>query len=321
MSAPTPMTVRPRSLTLSPIWKRRAIDYNAWLLLLILAIFGASLTPLFATASNLSNVLEQSAIIGVLAIGQFLVVLTGGIDLSVGSVMALMAMLGAMSMPLGGLSASIITILAGAITGAISGLIIVKGHLPPFIVTFGMLAIARGVALTLTGGEGVSISQDSDLAMFGFGIWPVLVWAVAIAAVCILLSRTRTGIHIYSAGGNIEASRVSGINTGGVIVLVYSLSGVCGAIAGLLVLARSGVALPTFGEGYELQTIAAVVVGGVSLFGGEGRLSGAVIGVIFMTMLSNVLDLIGANPFWSFCVIGAVLWFAVIFRSAIERIR
>lgn len=302
-------------------WRQRAIDYNAWILLVLLMVVGTVITRLFLTPSNLADVLEQSAIIGVLAIGQFLVVLTGGIDLSVGSLVALVAMTSALAMP-GTTAASVLVGLAtGAAAGLISGMVIVFGKLPPFIVTFGMLAIGRGLALAITGGKQVNIPREGTLAAVGSGLWPVLVWAIVIAIVWFFLARTRTGTYVYAVGGNSEAARVSGVRTGWVTVIVYGASGLCAAIAGLLFLARSGVALPTYGDGYELQTIAAVVVGGVSLFGGQGRLSGAVIGVIFMTMLSNILDLVGANPFWSFCVIGAVLWLAVMLRGLLERIK
>jgi len=297
------------------------VEYTSWWLLVALIVVGFIATPLFLTPSNLLNVLEQSAIIGVLALGQFLVVLTGGIDLSVGSMLALTAMVGATTIELGWPIAVLATVAVGGLLGVFNGLVIVFGKLPPFIVTFAMLAIARGLALTMTNGKAINLPSGSAIATIGGGLWPTVVWAFAVLAVYLLLRRTRTGTHIFAVGGNIEACRVSGVRTGGVLILVYALSAVGAGIAGLLFMARSGVSLPTYGNGYELQTIAAVVVGGGNLFGGEGKVTGAVIGVIFMTMLSNILDLVAVNPFWSFCVIGGVLWAAIMLRSILQEVR
>lgn len=304
------------------VQKRVLIDYLAWLLLAMLAIVGVvAKGGLFLSTSNFSNIAEQSVIIGILAIGQFVVIVTGGIDLSVGAVMALTAMMVGISMPLGTPGAIAVTLLTGVLVGIVSGLVVVYGGLPPFIVTFAMMAVARGVALTITGGHSVQ-ELNTPLLGLGFG-WPkVAIWAMLIAVVWYLLARTRTGLHVYSVGGNLEATRVSGVNTRSIIVLVYVISGLCGAIAGILSFARNGgVAVPTSGQGYEMQTIAAVVLGGVNLMGGEGRLNGAVAGVLFVVMLRNILDLSNANTFLSFCVIGAVLWMAVVLRGALERIR
>ena len=301
--------------------KRRFIDLMPWTLLLVLATVGIlSKWGLFLSSSNLSNIVQQSVIIGILAIGQFVVVLTGGIDLSVGSVMALMAMITGMSLPLGSPLAVGITLLAGSAVGVTSGLMIVYARMPPFIVTFAMMTICRGLALTVTSGNSVQVPETPLLAL-GFGWQKIAVWVVVIGIIWYLLNQTRTGTHIYAVGGNPEAARVSGINTTGVLILVYAISGLCGAIAGILSFTRNGgVAVPTSGQGYEMQTIAAVVLGGVSLFGGEGRFSGAVAGVVFVVTLRNILDLSNADAFWSFCVIGVVLWIAVVLRGILERI-
>lgn len=315
-----PGTTKTRHLSVAR--RRWLIDYMAWILLVVLVIVGiATKGSLFVSASNLNNIVEQSVIIGVLAIGQFVVVLTGGIDLSVGAVMALTAMLVGVSMPLGTPMAVAVTLLAGMIVGILSGLAVVRGGLPPFIVTFAMMAICRGLALTVTDGRSVQV-LDTPLLSLGFGWQKIVVWLAVIAIVWFLLARTRTGVHVYSVGGNLEAARVSGINTRRVIVLVYVISGLCGAVAGVLSFARNGgVAVPTSGQGYEMQTIAAVVLGGVNLMGGEGRFAGAIAGVIFVVMLRNILDLSNADAFWSFCVIGVVLWIAVMVRGTLERTR
>ncbi|MDR3070155.1 MAG: ABC transporter permease [Propionibacteriaceae bacterium] len=301
--------------------KHIAIDYMAWILLVLLVIVGFAMKgTLFISVDNLGNIVEQSAIIGVLAIGQFVVVLTGGIDLSVGANMAMMAMICGLTMPFGIFGSVAATLLAGIIIGLIAGVVIAYGSLPPFIVTFAMMFVCRGLALTVTAGESVS-AIDSPITAVGYG-WPHwAIWLIVAGIIWYILVKTRTGTKIYAVGGNIEAARVSGINTKRILVLVYVISGVCGAVAGMLALARNGVAMPTSGSGYEMQTIAAVVLGGISLFGGEGKFTGAVAGVVFVTMLRNILDSNNADPFWAFCVIGIVLWIAVILRGLIERIR
>jgi ribose transport system permease protein len=302
-------------------WRRVVVDYSPWFILALLIIVGSAITPLFLTPGNFLNILQQSAIIGVLTLGQFLVILTGGIDLSVGSMLALSAMVGAVGLTHAGIVAgvAISAIVCGAL-GAISGLIVARGGLPPFIVTFGMMAIARGTALTMTSGAPINLN-GSSLGVIGGGLWPESIWALATLAIYFLLSRLRIGRHIYATGGNIEAARVSGIKTSPLLVAVYGVSGLCASIAGLTFMARSTVALPTSGVGYELQTIAACVLGGADLFGGVGRLSGAVIGVVILTMLSNILDLTGVNPFWDYLAVGVTLWLSVMLRSRLTARR
>ncbi len=296
-------------------WRRFLLDYSPWFLLGLLTIVGSVVSPLFLTPGNLLNILQQSAIVGVLTVGQFLVILTGGIDLSVGSLLALAAMVGAIALTHAGILAGVVAslITCGAL-GALSGLIVTRGGLPPFIVTFGMMAIARGAALTMTSGAPVNLN-GSSFGVIGAGVLPELIWALVILAVYLLLERFRIGRHIYATGGNIDAAKVSGIKTTPLLVLVYGISGLCASVGGLIFMARSTVALPTSGVGYELQTIAACVLGGADLFGGSGRLAGAVIGIIILTMLSNILDLTGVNPFWDYLAVGITLWISVILRS------
>lgn len=302
-------------------WRGILVDYSPWFILALLVVVGSTITPLFLTPGNFLNILQQSAIVGVLTLGQFLVILTGGIDLSVGSVLALSAMVAAVGLTHAGIVAGVALCasVCGGL-GAIAGLIVARGGLPPFIVTFGMMAIARGAALTMTSGAPINLN-GSALGVIGGGVWPELIWALAILAIYFLLNRLRIGRHIYATGGNIEAAKVSGIKTSPLLVLVYGISGLCASIAGLMFMARSTVALPTSGVGYELQTIAACVLGGADLFGGVGRLSGAVIGVVILTMLSNILDLTGVNPFWDYLVVGVTLWVSVMLRSRLTARR
>lgn len=316
--------MKPASESAAPRFDLRgaAIEYSSWIILAALLVVGSMVTPLFLTVDNMVDVLQQSAIIGVLAIGQFLVILTGGIDLGVGSMLALSAMLSALCIasglsPVWGIATAIV---GCGLLGAATGGVIARGKLPPFIVTFAMLAIARGISLTLTSGGPVNLGESWFLEI-GQGYWPQTIWAGVIVVAYLLLARLPVGRHIYASGGNVDAARVSGINTDGIYVLVYTLSAVCAAIGGIIFTARSTVALPTYGAGYELQAIAACVLGGTDLFGGIGKLSGVIIGVIILTMLSNILDLAGVNPFWNFIAVGVALWVSVAFRSrlTVER--
>ena len=301
------------------VWRRLLVDHSAWIFAAILMLIGTTVTPLFLTAGNLLNVLQQSAIIGIMAVGQFMVILTGGIDLSVGSLLALATMTGALGLSHGVLAGVALAMVTCGLCGAASGLMIAKGGLPPFIVTFGMMAVGRGLALTLTSGRPINVGRGSWLAAIGGGIWPELIWAGVIAAAYLLLRRFPLGRHIYATGGNPEGARVSGVRTEWILTLVYALSGSCAAVGGIVFMERSTVALPTSGLGYELQTIAAAVLGGTDLFGGSGRLTGVVVGVIILTLLSNILDLTGVNPFWNFIAIGIALWLAVMLRARLAR--
>jgi ribose transport system permease protein len=292
-----------------------ALDYSTWILVVVLIAVGSWASPIFFTAENFVDILYQSSIIGVLAIGQFFVILTGGIDLGVGSMLALSAVVGALGVTVGGPALGIVAslVVCGAL-GAAAGAVVAYGRMPPFIVTFGTLAIARGLALSITKGGPVNLDDPTFFA-FGNGLWPQAIWAGVIVLAWFILVRRPVGRHIYATGGNPESAHISGISTPRILMLVYGASGVCAAIGGLIFTARSTVALPTYGQGYELQAIAACVLGGTDLFGGRGDLSGVVLGVIILTMLGNILTLTGVDPFWNFIAIGAALWISVAFRS------
>src|ERR1700756_916102 len=297
-----------------------ALEYSSWILLVVLMIIGTIVSPIFLTPGNFIDLLYQSSIIGVMAIGQFVVILTGGIDLGGGAMLALSGVVGGLGVnvapPVGILASLIVCGGLGAVTGAI----VTYGRMPPFIVTFGTLAIARGLALTITSGGPVNLGKSWFLAI-GNGFWPQIIWMSVILIMFMVLVQFPVGRHIYAVGGNSDAARVSGINVSGVLILVYALSAICAAIGGLIFTARSTVALPTYGQGYELQTIAACVLGGTDLFGGSGKLSGVILGVIILSMLGNILTLTGVDPFWNFAAIGAALWISVAFRSRLMASR
>ncbi|MEJ5247067.1 ABC transporter permease [Caldilinea sp.] len=296
---------------------------------LLWVIFLSLATDTFLTTRNVFNMLRAFSWIAIAAFGQCMVILTAGIDLSVGSNMALSglaaAMLAVNNVPvplavLGGL-------VTGGLIGLINGLLVTRLRLPPFIATLGMLSIARGVTYGVTGGWPVrqlppEFNQIGQLDIM-VGSWPVplpvIVMLVLAALVSLFLSRTVTGRHIYAVGGNEEAARVSGIKTQSVKLFVYVSCGVLAAIGGILMTARLGVAAPTAAEGYELDIIAAAVIGGVSLFGGEGTILGVLIGAALMQTIRTGLNLLGFPTYWQPAAIGAVILLAVTFDQWRKR--
>jgi len=316
-----------------PAWYRAINVQELGILVIFLAwvIFLSLATDTFLTTRNVFNMLRAFSWIAIAAFGQCMVILTGGIDLSVGSNMALSglaaAILAVNNVPtplaiLGG-------ILTGGLIGLCNGLLVTRFRLPPFIATLGMLSIARGITYGVTGGWPVR-QLPADFNQIGqfdvmIGSWPVpapvLVMVVLAILVSLFLSRTVTGRHIYAVGGNEEAARVSGIKTQSVKLFVYISCGVLAAIGGILMTARLGVAAPTAAEGYELDIIAAAVIGGVSLFGGEGTILGVLIGAALMQTIRTGLNLLGFPTYWQPAAIGAVILLAVTFDQWRKRRR
>jgi ribose transport system permease protein len=275
------------------------------------------LTPNFLTISNLANVARQVSILALVAWGQTMVVLSAGIDLSVGSVVAMVSVFSAIGMqdhgPVGFL---LYGVTAGTLAGLVNGFLIGRVGLAPFIATLGMLSIARGIALTRTNGVPIFGLPDSSVYSIGRGfVGPIpvpVIFAVAgLALTWVLLYRTRFGTYVYAIGGNAESARLAGIDVGRVQILIYTITGFLAGVGGVVLSARVKSGQPLLGEGLELESIAAVVIGGVSLFGGRGRLAGTVWGVILIGILSNGLNLIGVSTFVQRIVIGAVIILAV----------
>ncbi|MCL4295044.1 MAG: ABC transporter permease [Anaerolineae bacterium] len=271
---------------------------------------------------NLFNVLRAFSWIAISAFGQILVIITAGIDLSVGSTMALAGMLAALAMTSWGLPVVpgvIVGLLTGVAIGLLNGLLISKAKLPPFIATLGLMSIARGICYGVAKGQPVrglpkefNLLGQYDLPVFGFGVpLPVIVMFVLAIIMSLFLTRTVWGYRIYALGGNEQAAGLSGINTGRIKILVYTLCGLLTALGGLLMTARLGVAAPTAALGYELDVIAAVVIGGTSLAGGEGTILGVLIGAAIMQVLRNGLVLLGFDPYWQPAAIGMVIILAI----------
>jgi ribose transport system permease protein len=285
------------------------------------------LTPHFLTVSNLLNVAEQTSINAIVAVGMTFVILSGGIDLSVGSIVALSGVVLGTSLAGGApLPASVAAgIAAGAACGLANGALISWGRLPAFIVTLGMMSIARGAALLFTEGRPVS-GFDADFRTIATGRValvpaPVILMVLVYLAAHLILTRTTFGRYVYAIGGNEEATRLSGVSIRLHKTMVYVVSGVMSAVAAIILTARLNSAQPIAGMMYELDAIAATVIGGTSLMGGDGSLGGTLVGALIMGVLRNGLNLLGVSSFLQQIVIGTVIVVAVLIDTLLKRRR
>ncbi len=284
------------------------------LVVLGLALFIA--TPDFLTGPNLLNIGIQASVIAVLAFGLTFVIVAAGIDLSVGSVAALSAMGSAWifstgSMP--GWVAVVGGLAIGTLSGAVSGFAVAFGRLPSFIATLAMLSIARGLTLVISDGRPIATAPEVSFLGGNLGIipMPIVVLVVAGLVAAFILNFTVMGRYMYAVGGNREAARLSGVPVRKVLVTVFALSGLFAAVAGLLLSGRLDSAQPQAASGYELDAIAAVVIGGASLAGGVGRITGTLVGALVLVVIRNGLNLLNVSSFWQQVVIGVVIAVAV----------
>lgn len=301
-------------------WRvRQTVERNGALgALVLLGVVMSVLSPVFLTTQNLLNVGVQAAVIAILAFGQTLVIISAGIDLSGGSVAAVSAIvtgLTATSLGVSPVLAILLGLGTGVLCGLINGVLIAYGKLPPFIATLAMLSIARGLALVLS--EGVPVDQPDAVAWFGSTLWgwlpaPVVVMAGIGLLTSFILNWTYTGRAIYAIGGNEEAARLSGINVGKQKLIIYSIAGSFSAVAGLVLAGRLASGQPQAAAGYELDAIAAVVIGGASLAGGQGRAFGTLVGALVLAVIRNGLNLLNVSSFWQQVVIGVVIALAVL---------
>lgn len=308
-----------RKQLLSKEW---LIEQKSLIALLFLVVVVSFLNPNFFTVDNLLNILRQTSVNAIIAVGMTLVILTAGIDLSVGSVLALCgafaATLVAMEVPV--LVAVPTALLAGAALGAISGIIIAKGKVQAFIATLVTMTLLRGATMVYTDGRPIStgFTDTADtFAWFGTGYAlgiPVPVWlmVVVFAGAWYLLNHTRFGRYVYAVGGNESATRLSGINVDRVKIGVYAICGLLAALAGIIVTSRLSSAQPTAGMGYELDAIAAVVLGGTSLMGGKGRIMGTLIGALIIGFLNNALNLLDVSSYYQMIAKAVVILLAVL---------
>jgi ribose transport system permease protein len=284
-----------------------------------------ALTPHFLTISNLLNVAEQATIIAIIAVGMTFVIITGGIDLSVGSVLAFAGVVMAnalqkgVSLPV----ALLIGLGVGLACGLVNGLLITIGRLPPFIATLGMMSVARGAALMYTEGRPISGFAESFRSLATGEILriptPVGIMIVVYVIAHFVLRRTKLGRYTYAIGGNEEATLLSGINVRFYKTLVYGIAGMLAGLAAILLTARLNSAQPIAGMNYELDAIAATVIGGTSLLGGEGTVTGTLIGALIMAVLRNGLNLLSVSSFFQQVVIGSVIILAVLIDMALKK--
>ncbi|CPR15395.1 ribose ABC transporter permease [Brenneria goodwinii] len=302
--------------------KEWLLEQKSLIALLILIAAVSAMSPNFFTLNNLFNILQQTSVNAIMAVGMTLVILTSGIDLSVGS---LLALTGAVAASIVGLEVNALfavfgALALGAFIGAGTGVIVAKGKVQAFIATLVMMLLLRGVTMVYTNGSPMNTGFSAAADAFGwFGIGrplgiptPVWIMVIVFAAAWYMLHHTRLGRYIYALGGNESATRLSGISVDKIKVIVYSLCGLLSALAGIIEVARLSSAQPTAGMGYELDAIAAVVLGGTSLAGGKGRIVGTLIGALILGFLNNGLNLLGVSSYYQMIVKAVVILLAVL---------
>ena len=299
-------------------------DYKVIIVLMILLlIITAIWAPEFFGVQNLINVARQAAITGIVAVGMTYVILTAGIDLSVGSILALCGIMFALlikagaPIPVG----MLVAIGVGILIGIVNGVGVTFLAIQPFIMTLATMAIVSGVALLISNGTPISFDTDSGVvALLGNGNLgglpgPVIVFVLVAAVGVFVLRYLPFGRFIYGIGGGLEAARLSGVRTARVLIMIYAISGLCAAIAGIITTSRLFVGHPTAGSFIMLDSIAAVVIGGTSLMGGRGGVIGTVAGVVLLAMVANLLNLLGVSPFNQQVAKGAIIILAVLFTA------
>ncbi|MDY3695205.1 MAG: ribose ABC transporter permease [Proteus mirabilis] len=312
------------SIPASKRWFSKAwlLEQKSLIALLILIVVVSTLSPNFFTLNNIFNILQQTSVNAIMAVGMTLVILTSGIDLSVGS---LLALTGAVAASMVGADVNALVAVGGALAlgaaiGGVTGIIVAKGKVQAFIATLVMMLLLRGVTRVYTDGSPINtgFSDNADLfCWFGigrpFGI-PTPIWLMMIVflSAWYLLHHTRLGRYIYALGGNESATRLSGISVDKIKIIVYALCGLLAALASVIEVARLSSAQPMAGNGYELDAIAAVVLGGTSLAGGKGRIIGTLIGALILGFLNNALNLLGISSNYQMIVKAVVILLAVL---------
>lgn len=302
---------------------------GALLALVLVGAFAAMRYERFLTEENLTNVLRQQSMLGLVALGMTFVILTGGIDLSVGALVAVAGVAAASFAGQGVVVSLVVGVGLGAALGLTNGLFIAKARIQPFIVTLAMMIAARGAALLYTGEKSVGVGPQAAgfrqlargevyLGLFSVP-YPVVILALAFVAGWLMLKYTRFGRHTYALGDNEEAARLMGLNVGRVTLGVYVLSGALAGLAGVLDAARLGSGRPVAGVGWELDAIAAVVVGGTLLTGGQGGVGSTLVGVLLLGVILNVLTQENISPWWQLVLRGVILLAVVIVQNRLSK--
>lgn len=298
----------------------RVQDLGALIALILLVIVIGIISPEFRTISNFLSLLRQSSINGFIAFGMTCVILTGGIDLSVGSVLALSTALCAGfiagGMPVG--LAMLLALVIGTLLGAVSGVLVTKGRLQPFIATLVTMTVYRGLTMIYMDGKPISNLGDSfTLKVVGKGNFyhipiPVILFVAIFAIMMFVLEKTTFGRRVYATGSNEVSAKLAGVNIDKTRLITYAISGGMAALSGLILLSRLSSAQPTLGEGYELDAIASVALGGTSMNGGRGRIWGTFVGVLIIAVLNNGLNILGVSSYYQDVVKGVVILIAVL---------
>ena len=297
------------------------------LILIALIVFFAFAAQGFFQFRNLYNILQQVAIIGVITVAQAYVIITGGIDLSQGAIIGLTTVVAGIGMVVLGLPIWICIIMGLSIglgIGIANGILVARLGLPPFIVTLGTMTVFTAVALLLTGGSDV-YNLPSEISEFGRsnigGIIPIIALIMIVLAIVmhIILKKTPFGRYVYAVGSNIQSARFSGVKVRSVLFITYLLAGLICSLAGIIMLCRANAGVALAGQDYQMDSIAAVVIGGGSLFGGEGSIAGAIVGAFLITVLSNGVQMLGLSSYWQQFVTGVVLIIAVLIDTMRRR--
>lgn len=302
---------------------------GALVMLVVVCLIATFRYDAFLSPENLLNVLRQNSMLGLVALGMTFVILTGGIDLSVGSILALAGVVAAFLAPYGVVVAVLGAAAVGTLLGLINGVVIAKGRIQPFIVTLGMMIAARGLTLAITDEKSVRIpAAQTDLAWLGRGEIggflpvPIVILIIAFAVGWLVLNYTRFGRHVFALGDNDEAARLLGLNINRTTIGVYAISGALAGLAGVILAARLGAGNPVEGVGWELSAIAAVVVGGTLLTGGQGSAVSTLVGVLLLGVIFNLFNLEGQiSPWWQLVLRGAILLVVVVLQNRLTRLR
>ncbi|TFG62686.1 MAG: ribose ABC transporter permease [Spirochaetales bacterium] len=298
-------------------------SYGIVIAFIIICAILTILSPVFLSITNILNIVRQSSIFGIMAIGMTFIILTGGIDLSVGSILAIAGAVaaGMLKSGVGMLPVVLVALLIGIGCGLANGLLITIGRIAPFVVTLGMMSIARSLTLIFTKGYPISGFNETYRFIGGGDILsvpvPIIIFILTVVIAWLILTQTRLGRYTYAIGGNEETVKLSGINSNFYKTIVYIISGIASAISALILTSRLNSAEPVAGQGYELDVIAAVVIGGTSLSGGRGGVWGTLIGALLIGVINNGMNLLGISPYFQLFVKGLIIIGAVL----LDRLR